>query len=678
MAVAPGEPPVLLLVEDPGRTVEQLGELDAPAGAALDRVVGLDPADREDLIGAVDHVVQRLEDAPDERRFVVRAPHVLGDDLHRDVALGELGGVHHLHVHRPLHRVALERERRLRDAVPLGRPPELGLGSLVSPGNQLRLGRRHGRILSERLREIEREYTAPKFSAAKEIGMRRPLRSRETGRPLLFAALLAFAPAALGATNYTIVTTVDDAVVNGNCTLREAIRAANTNAAIDLCAAGGPSDVITLPAGTYPFVGQENLLGGGSLTIRAQTPSNPPDVTIDLSNATRFLSLGTPGSYVLDGLGIVNGVSAAVNPGGAITATNASLSIYNFLFESNDGGYIGGAIYFFSDQASANLVLHNGSFVSNSAVSAGLNLAYGGAVTSAASNGADIDIRDVDFTGNSVADAIWGVGSGALALIVSGAESVGRCTRCSFLNNSVTSTGGDSATGGAIEVYAGSGARVELVDCRFQGNAANTASPQKVSVVNGRADLAGQIVLERIFIDFNGGTGGSDATDVTLLATAVGSSISVFDSQITFGTGRGLKAETDGSASLLLGHLTIADYDFTGATLWSFGGSVKLQNSIVSFNGTNLSTIGTIGETTNFIGGDPLFLNAPGGDYHLDSGSPAINSGTNGTSSHRPADLDHHARITGLVTDKGCYEFNSMFMDDFEVGDTGSWSSHSP
>src|ERR1043165_2806342 len=39
-------------------------------------------------------------------------------------------------------------------------------------------------------------------------------------------------------TTIVVNTTADDAVNNGNCTLREAIMAANTNAAVDACPAG--------------------------------------------------------------------------------------------------------------------------------------------------------------------------------------------------------------------------------------------------------------------------------------------------------------------------------------------------------------------------------------------------------------------------------------------------------
>ena len=48
-----------------------------------------------------------------------------------------------------------------------------------------------------------------------------------------------------------VTTTADDADANGNCTLREAIIAANTDAGRDGCAGGSGSDVILLAPGTY-------------------------------------------------------------------------------------------------------------------------------------------------------------------------------------------------------------------------------------------------------------------------------------------------------------------------------------------------------------------------------------------------------------------------------------------
>jgi CSLREA domain-containing protein len=53
------------------------------------------------------------------------------------------------------------------------------------------------------------------------------------------------------AATITVDTTADGVTVDGNCTLREAVIAANTDAAVDACAAGSGADVILLAAGTY-------------------------------------------------------------------------------------------------------------------------------------------------------------------------------------------------------------------------------------------------------------------------------------------------------------------------------------------------------------------------------------------------------------------------------------------
>ena len=59
----------------------------------------------------------------------------------------------------------------------------------------------------------------------------------------LFCATLAcllvaaFASAA-NATTITVTSTADGIVTDGNCTLREAVQAANTNTAVDTCPAG--------------------------------------------------------------------------------------------------------------------------------------------------------------------------------------------------------------------------------------------------------------------------------------------------------------------------------------------------------------------------------------------------------------------------------------------------------
>ena len=67
-------------------------------------------------------------------------------------------------------------------------------------------------------------------------------------------------------------TTIDDNEINGNCTLREAIIAANTDTAVDLCPAGMGDDIIVLPNGVYSLTisgVSENASFTGDLDITA-------------------------------------------------------------------------------------------------------------------------------------------------------------------------------------------------------------------------------------------------------------------------------------------------------------------------------------------------------------------------------------------------------------------------
>lgn len=82
---------------------------------------------------------------------------------------------------------------------------------------------------------------------------RAPVGARYGARRHAFvAAALMLCTASAGyATAINITTPADDLTANGNCTLREAVIAANTDTAVDGCPAGSASDAIIVPAGTY-------------------------------------------------------------------------------------------------------------------------------------------------------------------------------------------------------------------------------------------------------------------------------------------------------------------------------------------------------------------------------------------------------------------------------------------
>src|SRR5262245_22662498 len=65
----------------------------------------------------------------------------------------------------------------------------------------------------------------------------------------ILAAASAYPPREVSAA-ITVNTSDDELNNDGDCSLREAIQAANGNLAVDTCGAGSGDDTITLPAGT--------------------------------------------------------------------------------------------------------------------------------------------------------------------------------------------------------------------------------------------------------------------------------------------------------------------------------------------------------------------------------------------------------------------------------------------
>src|SRR5688572_5263201 len=81
---------------------------------------------------------------------------------------------------------------------------------------------------------------------------------------LLLGSALTVTP--VYAAGITVNTTADEDNTGANCSLREAVTAANTDMAYGGCTAGSGADIITLPAGTYTLTiagGNEDLNATG-------------------------------------------------------------------------------------------------------------------------------------------------------------------------------------------------------------------------------------------------------------------------------------------------------------------------------------------------------------------------------------------------------------------------------
>ena len=108
------------------------------------------------------------------------------------------------------------------------------------------------------------------------------------------------------------VTTFEDELnSDGDCSLREAILAANTDAAVDACGAGHGVDAIRLPAGRYVRSSAGQLDITSDLRIRGAGAS---ETVIDAAQLGRVFHV--PGwSVALEGLTIENGLGAPFDGG---------------------------------------------------------------------------------------------------------------------------------------------------------------------------------------------------------------------------------------------------------------------------------------------------------------------------------------------------------------------------
>ncbi|MCB0090811.1 MAG: choice-of-anchor D domain-containing protein, partial [Caldilineaceae bacterium] len=170
----------------------------------------------------------------------------------------------------------------------------------------------------------------------------------------------------------TVNTFADELNANGNCSLREAIQAANTNAAVDACPAGGNSaaDVINLPAGTYTLAiagVNETANAKGDLNILGDVIINGASAATTIINANsidRVFTVASNKTVHMNALTIMGGT--VVYGGGIQNLGN--LTITNSTIKDNVAATAGGI------DSSGTLMLI-GSTISGNRITAG---GYGG------------------------------------------------------------------------------------------------------------------------------------------------------------------------------------------------------------------------------------------------------------------------------------------------------------
>jgi CSLREA domain-containing protein len=362
--------------------------------------------------------------------------------------------------------------------------------------------------------------------------------ARNQGRRLLLIALLlAFsqvqppAPArAAGPINVT--TTVDEAgVVGSGCSLREAITAANTNAAFGGCPAGSPgADVINLPAGTYTLsipnpggVNEDNNATGDldinqSLTIQgagaattiiqagttntngidkviAANPTCAPGVNVTLSGVTvrngRNSQAAGSADFSQTGAGIdycANGTGETFTLSDAVISDNTNLHGY------------GGGLNIDSLPGSLTVTISNVTFQNNSIANDGSSAQGTGAGINIFGDSPTVNISGSTFSGNQVLRTN-GAG-GAIAYRPSS-------TTAAALTISGSTFSNNSAVGGGGAIYStlnlGS-TQVSIQNSAFTGNSAGATFGGALYLAN--LQTASAYTLNNLLISGNSANSG--------------------------------------------------------------------------------------------------------------------------------------------------------------------------
>ncbi len=283
-------------------------------------------------------------------------------------------------------------------------------------------------------------------------------------------------PVAGAAATITVNTTADDDTVNGNCTLREAIQAANTDTAVDACTAGSGTDTIAFA-----------IPGAGLHTIAptSQLPTITAPVILD-GTTQAGASCTTAGGLKIE----LNGAGTGGGAGLFVTAGNSTvkgLVINRFLSNGvlllTNGGntvscnYIGTDVVGTTDLGNAG----NGVAVGDSP-----NNIIGGTTASAGNlisgnNEEGVLLDGAASTGNQIQGNLIGTNAAGTTALANSFSGV--LIRASANGNTVGGT--VSSARNVISGNTGLGILIGTNNNTIQGNYVGTNSAGTAAVSNG-------------------------------------------------------------------------------------------------------------------------------------------------------------------------------------------------
>ncbi len=500
--------------------------------------------------------------------------------------------------------------------------------------------------------------------------------ARRTATAFLLALALGL-PAS--ATTYTITATHDGVAVDGDCTLREALQAAQTNLAVNECPAGGGADTIVLQTvGTYVFNQGQASWSAATLTIRGAT-GNPANHVINLDTSNRFLEVNSA-VLVVEGLTLAHGNALSATPveGGCLALSSSELALRDVVFSACTAARAGGLYY--SAFSPHNLLLERVRFEFDMATStASFPNPFAGAAYLSVSD-ANAVLTDVTFDNNEAQATLAAASAsgGALVLDASGSAQV-VARRLTVSNNLALGPGGGNYAG--VDASLLDQAQLTLLDSLFDTNGLPSPTGQTAAAFRARLQHTSHLELRRLVARFNTAVQG-DATQV--LVQLEGSSIALVDGALLHsGNHSGLVVQGFQLGAATVGQVTAVSNANRGIELDNLGtAALRLENSLAWGNGVlDFVAFGTVdadrATNHNWLGteGDPDPLFSPAGDFSLQPTSPARDAGDASFASVGPYDVRHAPRLEGTALDLGAFEVNALFADGFESGDTGAWTT---
>lgn len=447
-----------------------------------------------------------------------------------------------------------------------------------------------------------------------------------------------------GAATFLVTKTADtaDGTCDADCSLREAIIAAN--------AAAG-DDIITLPAGTYTLslAGTgEDAAATGDLDITSNLTINGAGgltTAVNANNIDRGFHIVGTQTVVINNLRIKegqapNGAASNGSPGGGILIDNGTVTLSGLTVTSNNAGSGG-----------------------NGDGAAGFNGACGGGI--AILNGT-VSINEGTISSNDAGNG----GTGAAG----------------FAGGSGGSGGGICLSGGTLTLM---NSEIQNNDAGAGGSGGGMGDPSGAGGDGGGvALLGGTGTLTNNTLAFNAAGGGETGGGGGAIATS-GGAVTIKNNTITInGPGGGTTTPGEGGGVFRsAGTLTIGN-SIVAENVPAPGGTSPDCSGTVTSSGFNLIGIGT-GCTgpTNGVNGDevgtgtspiePLFdlagLTDNGGPTQtvaIQSGSPALNTGDNATCASQDQRGETRLLSSSDACDKGAFELAICGNGSVQSGET--------